>query len=120
MMVNKLMAMLIIISILLIICMSRRESFVIYQSLPELNQVSEESYGVVCDMENPDCKFPIPVTKITVEDTKGMRYMKFKMIDEEGIPYYTKMYQLEDEMLKLGAYLYFDNGKVMMIKEIQE
>ena len=119
MMKNKIMSVLIIISILLLTCMSNTESFVIYQSLPSLHTVSEESYGFVCDVEDKDCQFPIPVMKIVVEDKRGMQYMKFKMVDEEGVPYYTKMYQLGDEMLKLGAYLYFDNGKVMLIVELQ-
>lgn len=119
MLVNKLMSLMIIVSILLILCLTGKESFVIHQALPELHQLSETSYGFVCDMEDRDCQFPTPVTKIIVEDSKGMQYMKFKMTDEEGVPYYTKMYQLEDEMLKIGSYLYFDNGKVMLIVELQ-
>ena len=115
----KVMSVLIVVSVLLLMCYSRKETFVIHQSLPELSQVSEVSYGFVCDMEDRNCEFPTPVTKIIVEDAKGLQYMKFKMIDSEGVPYYTKMYQLEDEMLKLGSYLYFDNGKVMVIIEVQ-
>lgn len=116
----KLVTILIIITIILILCLSRKESFINHQTLPELHDISEESYGFVCDMEDKECQFPIPVMKIIVEDKRGLQYMKFKMIDEEGISYYTKMYQLEDDMLKLGSYLYFDNGKVMLIIEIQE
>ena len=120
MMSNKIMVILSVVLIMLILCYSRSETFIIHQSLPELHTISEESYGFVCDMEDRNCEFPIPVMKITVEDRKGMHYMKFKLVDEEGVPYYTKMYQLEEEMLKLGSYLYFDNGKVMLIVEIQE
>ena len=92
----KVMSVLIVVSVLLLVCYSRKETFVIHQSLPELSQVSEVSYGFVCDMEDRNCEFPIPVTKIIVEDARGLQYMKFKMM------YYLSFFF---QLLNLNIYL---------------
>jgi len=112
-----------ILTVIFIICIAicclkaRKEGFKLIELVtPPLEKIKTEEHGYGCRINGYRCE-PIMIYKIELQG-KGifnyMKYLKYKMIDNENIVRYTGLYR-GLEGVPVGSYLTFDNGQEYVI-----